>query len=234
MTLPRIALLIVCAFLAATPALANDGFSGSYEGRIGEAPAILNLRVSNTVVSGWITQSTGYEIKLRGTLSDGKIVGAASTSRGASFFEAYREFGALVIVFRETGAVTGQAIEVRSEFSPAKETPNSNQATSTGAQRDPQLVGTWTTRGLAHRGDMVLLVKIQMTLGRDGRYSQTSEPVTGSKQGKWRNRGGTLEYRPQESEVWSQIGDYQLRGDHLIMIIPDSAPRVWTREFQDQ
>jgi hypothetical protein len=234
MASPRISLLILCTFLAATPAFANDDLSGFYEGRIGEAQAILNLRVSNTVVSGWITQSTGYEIKLNGTLSEGRIVGVASTSRGASFFEAYREFSALVIVFRETGAVTGQAIEVRAEFSHAKETPSNDRAAVTGAQRDPQLVGTWRSDGRARMGDIVLPVKTQMTLGRNGRFSQTSDPVTDSKQGEWRSRAGTLEFRPQGGGAWSALGKYQVHGDQLITILPDNELQLWTREFQDQ
>lgn len=229
MASPRISFLILCTFLAATPAFANDDLSGFYEGHIGEATAILNLRVSNTAVTGWITQSTGYEIKLKGTLSEGRIMGVASTSRGASFFEAYREFGALVIVFRETGAVTGQAIEVRAEFSHAKETPSSDQTAVTDAQRDPQLVGTWTSEGRARMGDIVLPVTIQMTLGRNGRYSQTSEPVTDSKHGEWRSRAGTLEYRPQGGDAWSPLGKYQVHDDHLITILPDNEPQLWTR-----
>ena len=229
MALPRIPLLILCAFLSAAPAFSNDDLSGFYEGRIGEATAILTLNVSNTVVSGWITQSTGYEIKLKGTLSEERIVGVASTSRGASFFEAYREFGALVIVFRETGAVTGQEVEVRAQFSQAKEKPISDQAIVTGAQRDPQLVGTWTSDGRARMGAIVLPVTIQMTLGRNGHFSQTSDPVTDYKQGEWRSRAGTLEFRLQVGGAWSALGKYQVHGDHLITILPDNEPQLWTR-----
>lgn len=229
MASPRISLLILCALLSAISAFADDDLSGSYEGRIGEATAILNLRVSRTAVSGWITQSTGYEIKLKGTLSEERIVGVASTSRGASFFEAYREFGALVIVFRETGAVTGQEVEVRAQFSHAKEEPISDQAIVTGAQRDPQLVGTWTSDGRARMGAIVLPVTIQMTLGRNGHFSQTSDPVTDYKQGEWRSRAGTLELRQQGENAWSALGKYQVHDDQLITILPDNEPQLWKR-----
>ncbi|UCH48102.1 MAG: hypothetical protein JSU95_19080 [Betaproteobacteria bacterium] len=230
----RILVLVFAAFLTAPAVFADDELSGLYEGRIGDATAVLNLRVSKTVVSGWITQFDGNDVNLKGSLSDGKIVGAASTSRGAGFFEAQRELDALVIVIREFGAVTGQAIDVRAKFSPTEAMPKSNRATSSSPKQDPTLVGTWTTRGLARQGDMVLPINIRMTLGRDGRYSQTSKPPTDSEQGEWRNRGRVLEYRPQESEAWSQIGEYQLYGDHLITIVPEREPQIWRRVTQDQ
>ena len=118
---------------------------------------------------------------------------------------------------------------MRAQFSHAKEKPNSDQAIVTGAQRDPQLVGTWTSDGRARMGAIVLPVTIQMTLGRNGHFSQTSDPVTDYKQGEWRSRAGTLEFRLQGGGAWSALGKYQVHGDHLITILPDNEPQLWTR-----
>ena len=81
-------LFLFCVLFAATTAFADDNLSGLYKGRIGDAAAMLTLQVSGSGVSGRITQPSGNNIDLKGTFSEGRIVGAASTSRGASFFEA--------------------------------------------------------------------------------------------------------------------------------------------------
>jgi len=223
------AILLVSSLLAAPASAVDDDLSGHYRGRIGDTPAVLNLRVSGSVVSGQIMQAGGADVDLNGTVSEGKMVGAASTSHGAGFFEAYREFGALIFLIHETGAVTGQSIEARAEFFPADESPQADQAAAADAQRDQRLVGTWTAHGLAYRGDMVLPVTMKMTLDPDGHYLHTSEPVTDSKQGEWRSRSGHLEYRPQDAHSWSALGEYRLHGNNLIIILPDDEPRVWTR-----
>ena len=229
MTPLRLLFLLFCVMFAAPPIVADDDLSGIYEGRVGDKPALLNLRVSGSVVSGRITQAGGADVDLNGTLSEGKMIGAASTKRGAGFFEGYREFGALVFLIGETGAITGQLIEVRAEFFPADDSVLAERVAATPVQRDQGLVGTWTAHGLAHRGDMVLPVTMEMILGPDGHYSHNSEPVKESKQGEWRSRNGKLEYRPRDSEAWSALGEYRLHRDNLIIILPDSEPRVWTR-----
>ena len=220
---------LFCVLFAATTAFADDNLSGLYKGRIGDASAMLTLQVSGSGVTGRITQSSGNNIDLKGTFSEGKIVGAASTRRGASFFEAYREFGALVILIRESGAVTGQEVETRAEFFPTEETTGSDTSASALPQRDQELVGTWTARGLASRGDMVLPVTTEMTLGPDGRYSEISEPTSESKRGQWRSADKRLDYRPRDTDAWSPLGEYRLHGDKLITILPGDDPRVWTR-----
>jgi len=228
-TLLRILFLLVCVLFTVPAIAADDDLSGRYEGHIGDTPAFLNLRVSGSVVSGQITQAGGAEVDLNGHMSEGNIVGAASTSRGAGFFEAFREYGALIVLIHETGEITGQPIEARAEFFPADASAEANPAVAIAVQRDQNLVGIWTARGLAARGDMVLPVTMEMTLGRDGRYSYTSEPVNDAKQGEWRTRSGHLEYQPQDAESWSALGAYRLHGDNLIIILPGNEPQVWAR-----
>ena len=101
-------MLCVCAAYAA----ADDSLSGIYQGRIGSTPATLTLHVTNSVVAGRIKRAGATDIELNGTMSEGKIVGAASIGNANSFFEAYRKLGALVVVLEETGAVTGQNLVV--------------------------------------------------------------------------------------------------------------------------
>jgi len=220
-------------FISATEA--DEGhFSGTYEGRIGGDSAILELNVSGTAVTGHITRSTGTTIELNGTLNDRGIIGAASTSRGTGFFEAYRELGALVFILSESGAVTGQTIEARAEFFAANnaiadETSATEQSTPAVPQREPKLTGTWTTREYLAIGDMVLPVNSTMTLDPDGRYSRTSEPETISQQGQWRSLNGFLEYRAQESDAWTALGEYQLHGNNLILVKPNTQPQLWSR-----
>lgn len=226
---PQLLPLLVLLWLAAPVAAQDDGFSGRYEGRIGDAPATLTLRVSDSVVSGRIARPDAVDVELNGTSADGRVVGVAITKRGAGFFEAYREFGALVMVIRESGTVTGQPLAVRVEFFPAVQSPKPDNADRTSAERDQNLVGIWTTRGLERRGDMVLPVTTVMVLGADGGYSASSEPPEESKKGEWRSQRGTLEYRPQNAEAWSALGEYRLHGDNLITILPEQVPRVWTR-----
>jgi len=207
----------------------DEHLSGIYEGHIGPTPAMLTLRVSGSAVSGLIKRSEGPDISLNGTLSEGRIVGAASTSRGTGFFEAYREFGALIIVLRETGTVTGQVVEARTEFISTNEAKTEDQARTTAPQRDQKLVGTWTTHAHVPRGDMVLPVTSTMTLGRDGRYAHTSEPVPDSRQGEWRSHNGYLEYRPQDAGAWTELGQYQVHGETLVIVLPDTSPQLWSR-----
>lgn len=217
--------LCVCAVLAA----ADEQLSGIYQGHVGAASATLTLRVSHSVVTGRITRSGGTDIDLNGTLSEGKIIGAASIGRATGFFEAYRELGALIVILSETGAVTGQSVELRAEFFPASETVVADKDDATAAQPDKALVGTWTTHSYERRGDMVLPVTSTMVLAADGDYSYKSEPITESKQGQWRSHDGRLEYRPKDAETWSTLGEYQLRGNNLIIMVPDRDPQLWTR-----
>ena len=225
----RALLFLIYAGFATTASASDADLSGHYEGRIGNTPATLNLRVTGSMVSGRISSADTADVELNGTSTDGRIVGAATTSRGAGFFEVYREFGALVIVIRESGPVTGQPIEARAEFFPADESPKTDNAVDTLAQRDQKLAGTWITRGLARRGDMVLPITTKMILGADGGYSQTSEPPEESRQGEWRSRNGYLEYRPPNAQAWSGLGEYRLHGDNLITIVPGDEPQMWTR-----
>jgi hypothetical protein len=224
-------LLLVLAGPARTALADETRLAGHYEGRIGSTPVMLDLRVSGAKVSGRITRAGG-DISLSGTSSNGRIFGAASTSGGAGFFEAYREFGALVIVIRETGQVTDEVIEVRGEFFPAEEKSVSNPSvTIATVERDPGLRGVWTSHQFGRRGDMVLPVTTEMNLAADGSYSETSDPPEEAKQGEWRSRDGYLEFRPPDAETWSALGEYRLHGDSLITILPGSEPRVWRRNL---
>lgn len=229
MAFQRIRFCLLCVMFAATTAVAEDHLSGLYKGRIGDTTAILSLRVAGSEVSGQITRSGENKIELAGTFSEGKIVGAASTSGGVSFFEAHREFGSLVIIIFETGTVTGQAIAVRAEFAPTDGNTYEEQHDSIAVQRDPKLTGVWTTRGLVARGDIVLPATIKMTLGPDGGYFEITEPARDLKRGEWRSRSGFLEYRPRVGDAWTVLGEYRSHGDNLITILPDQEPRVWTR-----
>lgn len=228
-TLPRILPFLTFFLLAAPAAAEDDNFSGRYEGRIGDTPATLDLRVSGSMVSGRITRADSASIELNGTSDEGRIVGAATTVRGAGFFEAYREFGALIVVIRESGSVTGQPMEARAEFLPAGESSRSEEMVSDKDKRDHHLVGTWIMRGLGRRGDMVLPVTTTMTLDADGGYSASSEPPDESKKGEWRSRDGLLDYRPENGRAWSELGAYRLHGDRLIVILPGNEAQVWTR-----
>lgn len=230
-----LALLVVISACIISAAKADDGhFSGTYEGHIGGDSAVLELNVSGTVVTGRIARSMGTTIELNGTLTEGRIVGAASTSRGTGFFEAYRELGALVFILSESGAVTGQTIEARAEFFAADntirdETTVTEQSTPAAPPRDQKLMGTWTTREYLAIGDMVLPVTSAMTLDPDGHYSRESEPETISQRGQWRSLNGFLEYRAQESAAWTALGEYQLHGNNLILVKPNTQPQLWTR-----
>jgi hypothetical protein len=228
-TLTRILPFLACFWFAASAAAGDDNFSGRYEGRMGDTPAILKLRVSGSMVSGQITRPGNGKVELDGTTVDGRIVGAATTSRGAGFFEAYREFGALIVVIRESGSVTGQPVEARAEFQPADESSTTEETVAEPAQRDHELVGTWVMRGLGRRGDMVLPVKTTMRLDANGTYSATSEPPDESRRGEWRSRDGLLEYQPGKDQSWSALGEYRLHGDKLIIILPGNEAQVWTR-----
>ncbi len=228
-TLPRLLPFLVYLSVTAFATADDDNYSGHYEGRIGSTPATLDLRVSGSTVSGRITRPDSADVELNGTSAEGRIVGAATTVRGAGFFEAYREFGALIIVIRESGPVTGQAMDVRAEFLPAGESPATEEMVSETAQRDHDLVGTWVMRGLGRRGDMVLPVTTTMTLDAAGGYSATSEPPDESKKGEWRSRGALLEYRPATGQAWTELGTYRLHGDTLIVVLPGNEAQVWTR-----
>ncbi len=225
----RILSFLLCISLSAFAAADPDNYSGRYEGRIGNTPATLDLRVSGSTVSGRISRPDSADVELNGTSAEGRIVGAATAGRGAGFFEAYREFGALVIVIRESGPVTGQAMEVRAEFLPAGESPTTEEPRSETVQRNRDLVGTWVMHGLGRRGDMVLPVTTTMRLDAAGAYSATSEPPDESKQGEWRSRGALLEYRPENGQAWSELGTYRLHGDTLIVVLPGREAQVWTR-----
>ena len=228
-TLPRILALLIQLCLAAPAAADDENFSGLYEGRIGDTPATLHLRVSGSIVSGRITRPGSAIVELNGTSAEGRIVGAATTGRGAGFFEAYREFGALVVVIRESGPVTGQTMEARAEFLPAGKSPTTEKAISETVQRDHGLVGTWVIRGPGRRGDMVLPVTTTMTLDADGTYSMTSDPPDEKTKGEWRSADALLEYRPTNGQAWSELGAYRLHGDKLIVVQPNNVAQVWTR-----
>lgn len=228
-TLTRILPFLICLSLAVPAAADNENFAGRYEGRIGDTPATLNLRISGSMVSGQITRPDSANIELNGTFTEGRIVGAATTGRGAGFFDAYREFSALVVVIRESGSVTGQPMDARAEFLPAAESSNSKEIVSETEQRDHDLVGTWVMRGLGRRGDMVLPVTTTMTLHADGGYSATSEPPDESRKGEWRSRNALLEYRPERGQAWSELGTYRLDGNTLIVVLPGNEAQVWTR-----
>ena len=228
-TLPPILPFLVYLCVAVPAAADDSNFSGRYEGRVGGTPATLNLRVSGSIVSGRITRPGSATVELNGTAADGRIVGVATTSRGAGFFEAYREFGAVIIVIRESGTVTGQPIEARTEFLPAGESRASEAIAAETVQRDHDLVGTWVMQGPGRRGDMVLPVTTTMTLDASGGYSVTSEPPDASRKGEWRSRDGLLEYQPENGQAWSVLGEYRLHGDRLIVIPPDNEAQVWTR-----
>ena len=161
-------------------------------------------------------------------MSDGKIVGAASIGNANSFFEAYRKLGALVIVLEETGAVTGQTVELRAEFFPASESEVADQQVA-AVSTDQALVGTWKTRTYEREGDMVLPVDSTMVLAPDGAYSYKAEQTAESRQGQWRNLDGRLEYRAKDAASWSVLGVYQVRGDKLIVIVPERDPQIWSR-----
>lgn len=214
----------VCAAYAAT----DDPLSGVYQGRIGTTPATLTLRVTDSVVTGRITRPGSSDIDLSGTMSEGKIVGAASIGSASSFFEAYRKLGALVILFEETGAVTGQTVELHAEFFPASEPEVADQQAAS-RPTDQALVGTWKTRTYEREGDMVLPVNSTMVLAPDGGYSYHAEPIAASRQGQWRSDGGRLEYRAKDASIWSILGVYQVRGDKLIVIVPEHDPQIWSR-----
>ena len=217
-------MLCVCAAYAA----ADDSLSGNYQGRIGSTPATLTLHVTNSVVAGRIKRAGATDIELNGTMSEGKIVGAASIGNANSFFEAYRKLGALVVVLEETGAVTGQTVELRAEFFPASESEVTDQQVA-AVPTDQALVGTWKTRTYEREGDMVLPVDSTMVLCRDGAYSYKAEPTGASRQGQWRSYDGRLEYRVKDAASWSVLGVYQVRGDKLIIIVPERDPQIWSR-----
>jgi len=219
--------LVLCGYAAF--AAADDPLSGIYEGRIGNTPATLTLSVTSAVVTGRITRSGAIDIELNGTMSEGKIVGAASIGHATSFFEAYRKLGALIVVLEETGAVTGQSVEVRAEFFPANQAGVTDRDGATAAQMDQALVGTWKTRTYEREGDMVLPVDSIMVLAPDGAYSYEAAPIAASRQGKWRSRDGRLEYRAKDASTWSALGVYQVRGDKLIVIVPEHDPQIWSR-----
>ena len=223
-TLLGVLALCVCAAHAAD----DNSLSGVYQGRIGTTPATLRLRVTDSVVMGLITRAGATDIKLNGTMSDGKIVGAASIGNANSFFEAYRKLGALVIVLEETGAVTGQTVELRAEFFPASESEVADQQVA-AVSTDQALVGTWKTRTYEREGDMVLPVDSTMVLAADGAYSYKAEQTAESRQGQWRNLDGRLEYRAKDAASWSVLGVYQVRGDKLIVIVPERDPQIWSR-----
>jgi hypothetical protein len=226
-------LFVLLAALAccvtAVLAAADDPLSGTYQGRVGTAPATLTLRVTDSMVTGRITRPGATDINLKGTMSEGKIIGAASIGSATSFFEAYRKLGALIIVLEETGAVTGQTVELRAEFFPASEAQAADQQAAIATQRDQALIGTWTTRTYEREGDMVLPVDSTMVLAPDGEYFYRAEPVTASRRGQWRSHEGRLEYRVQDAATWSVLGVYQVRGDKLIVIIPEHDPQIWSR-----
>lgn len=224
-TLPFLIYLV----LATSAAAEDDKFSGHYQGRIGDTPATLDLRVSGSMVTGRMTRHDTTEIELNGTSDEERIVGAATTGRGAGFFEAYREFGALIVVIRERGTVTGQPVEIRAEFFPADALPGTEANAAGATQRDQGLIGTWMMRGFGRRGDMVLPVTTNMTLAASGDFSVASEPADESKRGEWRSRDGKLEFRPGNSQSWSVLGEYLLHGDRLILILPGNETQVWTR-----
>ena len=180
-------------------------------------------------VEGRIARRGAADIKLNGTMVEGKIVGAASIGGSTSFFEAYRKLGALVVVLEETGAVTGQTVELRAEFFPASEENVTEQQGIDAAPSDPDLVGTWKTRTYEREGDMVLPVDSIMVLAADGDYAYEAQPVSASRQGRWRSQAGRLEYRAKDAVTWSVLGTYQVRGDKLIVIVPERDPQIWSR-----
>jgi hypothetical protein len=220
--------LVLCGYAAF--AAADNPLSGIYQGHIGTTPATLTLRVTNSVVAGRITRSGATDIELNGTMSEGKIVGAASIGRATSFFEAYRKLGALIVILEETGAVTGQTAEVRAEFFPANQADDGTDQNGAAAEQlDQALVDTWKTRTYEREGDMVLPVDSIMVLAPDGAYSYKAEPIAASRQGHWRSRDGRLEYRAKDANTWSTLGVYQVRGDKLIVIVPEHDPQIWSR-----
>ena len=217
-TLPRILPFLICFLLAAPAAAEDDNFSGRYEGRIGDTPATLDLRVSGSMVSGRITRADSASIELNGTSDEGRIVGAATTVRG-----------------RARGPPDGAGPRSSSpadgapQSLPAGESSRSEEMVSDKDKRDHHLVGTWIMRGLGRRGDMVLPVTTTMTLDADGGYAASSEPPDESKKGEWRSRDGLLDYRPENGRAWSELGAYRLHGDRLIVILPGNEAQVWTR-----
>jgi len=222
-----LAALALCTYISFV--LADESLSGTYQGHIGKAAAILTLRVTDTVVTGRITRSGAADINLNGTIAEGKMVGAASIGGSTSFFEAYRKLGALVVIIEETGAVTGQTVELRAEFFPASEAGVADQQGVDAAPLDPELVGIWKTRTYEREGDMVLPVDATMELAANGNYTYKAETVAASRQGRWRSQGGRLEYRAQDAVTWSVLGAYQVRGDKLIVIVPERDPQIWSR-----
>lgn len=226
------AMIFLCFGLAVmlsglSVAQAEDGFSGHYRGRLGEAPATLELHVSSTHVSGKILREGGPDIELKGTVSESRLVGAASSRGSTAFFEGYREFGAMVLVFRETGAVTAQESEIRAEFFPMQEAAQPSTAPAT--EHDRRLLGRWATQRLERQGDMVLPVRTEIVLQDDGRYSERSDAPAKASDGEWRSDSGYLEIKPAGAESWLRIGEYKVKGHHLITVLPQEEPLVWTR-----
>ena len=213
-----------------TPAIAADNFTGSYTGRLGSAEAAMTLRSDGTVVSGSIKHAAGADIDLRGELQEGKVIGAAMSRQGAAFFEAWRELGGVIVVIREPGTVTGQAVETRGEFVlSAEPAATADHQSTASVSRDAALVGTWLTRHLVTNGDMVLPVLTKMILDADGSYSESDDLNISSKSGQWRNEGGQIYYMAEGAEAWSSVGQYLLNGDRLITALPDTPPLVWLR-----
>ena len=222
-------LTLAGAWVSASAYASDDSFSGRYAGRLGEAPATVELIVSGSMVTGHIKLEAG-RIDLKGTTDEGRLAGAAASGRGAGFFEAYREFGALIVIVRETGPVTGQSIETRGQFTRVeKSAANEITAPADPTQRDPDLVGVWVSRAAGRRGSIALMITTTMKLDLDGSYSRSSDPPEQSIQGEWRNDDGLLEYRAEGIQSWSALGEYQLHGDSLITILPGKDPEVWTR-----
>ena len=233
MKILRTTVVLMCLLLGPWPAYGSEDLSGHYSGRLGDTPALLELRVAGSSVSGTLSRQDKPDITLKGQVTEGRLIGAVSSSRGSGFFEGYREFGALVIVVREPGAVTGQELESRAEFAALTEAGAAEPiAKESGAtiERDRNLAGTWTTQRLSSQGDMVLPVHTEMVLGSDGTYSERNDPDIGSTNGEWRSHSGTIEFRKQGADAWELIGDYRVHASHLITVAPQGEPLVWTRK----
>ncbi|RMF59347.1 MAG: hypothetical protein D6748_06600 [Calditrichaeota bacterium] len=232
--------LISGVFAQDIPVNDNSDFTGIYQGKINNTPAILEIDVYDDEFDGDI-EAGEEEFALEGVISGNKVSGAwyDEKSEEGRKFTAILKGDNLTIVLHNAGK--------KKEFHFYRQTQAQEQEpgeTGNVSIGDRRLIGVWAKQEIISSGGATVASQVFLYINSDGtfRYGDArtmagganwSGSVGGSEttSGRWRSKNGVFQVMLDGTSQWIPLAKYYLQPGKLLFNGFDGSRELWYRQY---
>ncbi|GBD32451.1 hypothetical protein HRbin33_01416 [bacterium HR33] len=231
----------------AQPPTGAAALDGTFRGDIAGTPSTAVLSQQGSNLSGEI-DAGGYRYLLQGTVAGNRATGTMSDPQtgGSAQFEAALRGEELSFTIRDPSAQQIELVFRRGGQGPSS--AGGPAASPDEFERDPALVGVWSSQDVMTSGDASLAVENVLLVNADGTFSYGSGraaagganpwgswgieggPGGGEVRGKWRTANRHIYVLLEQVGQWVLMARYYIEGNKMLLYFSDGSRELWYRQ----